>query len=411
VIGRALLALLLLMPAGAMAQSERVPVPEPTEKAVAYHRSGNVIWAASTIWGLLVPAAILWTGLSGRMRNWAQAIGRKWFFVVAAYWVIFTLVSTVIDLPRVYYVSFVRQHAYDLSNQTLAKWASDQMASLAVTLVIGGIALWVPYLLLRKSPQRWWIYTSLLAVPFIVTIVLVQPLWIDPLFNTFGPMQDKTLEAEILQLADRSGIEGGRVFEVAKSEDTKALNAYVNGFGATKRIVLWDTIIKALDRPQLLVVMGHEMGHYVLGHVWKLIILLSLTILGMTYAVHRLAGALIRKYQGRFGFAELGDVASLPLVLLLVGAVSLIVDPFTLAVSRHFEREADRFALEITRANHAGATAFAIMQQENLAVPRPGRLYTWFRASHPSVGERIDFFNDYRPWESGQPLVYAERFK
>ena len=427
-IGRVLLALVLLMPAGAMAQNaaqppaappaasdaasnERVPVPEPSEKALSYHRSGTLIWIFSTVWALLVPAAILWTGFSARIRNWAQAIGRKWFFIVAAYWVIFTLVSTVIDLPRVYYVGFVRQHAYDLSNQTLAKWASDQLANLAVTLVIGGIALWVPYLLLRKSPQRWWIYTSILAVPFIVTIVLVQPLWIDPLFNTFGPMKDKALEADILRLADRSGIEGGRVFEVAKSEDTKALNAYVNGFGATKRIVLWDTIIKALDRPQLLVVMGHEMGHYVLGHVWKLILLLSLTILGMTYAIHRLAGALIRKHTARFGFTELGDVASLPLVLLLVGAVSLVTDPLTLAVSRHFEHEADRFALEITRTNHAGARAFAILQQENLAVPRPGRLYTWFRASHPPIGDRIDFFNDYRPWESGQPLVYAERFK
>ena len=227
------------------------------------------------------------------MRDWAGAIGRKWFFLVAVYWVIFTVASTLIDLPRVYYESFVRQHAYGLSNQTIGKWASDQFANLAVTLVIGGLVLWVPYLLLRKSPTRWWLYTSALAVPFIITIVLVQPLWIDPLFNRFGPMQDKTLEAEILQLADRSGIEGGRVFEVAKSEDTKALNAYVTGFGATKRIVLWDTILKALDRPQLLSVMGHEMGHYVLGHVWKLIILLSVTILGLLYAVHRLSGALI----------------------------------------------------------------------------------------------------------------------
>ena len=175
--------------------------------------------------------------------------------------------------------------------------------------------------------------------------------------------------------------------------------------------MLWDTILKALDRPQLLAVMGHEMGHYVLGHMWRLILLLSLTILGMTYAVHRLSGALIAKYGHRFGFTALGDVASLPLILLLVGAVSLVTDPITLAVQRYYEHEADRFALEITRDNHAGASAFVIMQQENLAVPRPGRLYTWLRASHPPVGERIDFFNDYRPWVSGQPLVYADRFK
>jgi Zn-dependent protease with chaperone function len=393
------------------ASNDRVAVPEPTEQAKAYYRSGNVLWALNTLWALALPALLLWTGLSARMRNVARTLGRKWFFIVAIYWVLFTIVTTALDLPRIYYEQFVREHAYGLSNQTLGKWASDQLASLGVTLVFGVLFLWVPYLLLKKSPRRWWIYTSALAVPFIVLVFLIQPVWIDPLFNRFGPMQDKTLEAEILALADRAGIEGGRVFEVAKSEDTKALNAYVNGFGSSKRIVLWDTIIKALDRTQLLVVMGHEMGHYVLNHVWKLIAILAVTVFLTLYAVQRLSATLIHRFSERFGFTALDDVASLPLVLMLFAAVSVVTDPIALATQRHFEHEADRFALEITRANHAGATAFVIMQQENLAVPRPGRLYTWFRLSHPPVGARIDFFNDYRPWESGQPLVYGNRFR
>jgi Zn-dependent protease with chaperone function len=393
------------------ASSDRVAVPEPTEQAKAYHRSGNVLWVLDTAWALVLPALLLWTGLSARMRDWARRAGRYWFFTVALYWVLFTIVTTVIDLPRAYYEGFVRQHAYGLSNQTLGKWTSDQFAGLGVTLVIGALFLWVPYLLLAKSPRRWWIYTSLLAVPFIILIVLVQPVWIDPLFNRFGPMQDKTLEADILALADRAGIEGGRVFEVAKSEDTKALNAYVNGFGRTKRIVLWDTTLKALDRQQVLVVMGHEMGHYVLDHVWKLIGVLAVMIFVMLYAVQRLAATLIDRFGGRFGFTSLADVASLPLILVLFSLASLVINPAALAISRHFEHEADRFAAEITRDNHAGASAFAILQQENLAVPRPGRLYTWFRMSHPPVGERIDFFNDYRPWESGRPLVYSGLFK
>jgi STE24 endopeptidase len=410
VLAPSLLALVLAAGAQQPASDDRVAVPEPTEQARAYHRSGNVLWVLDTAWALVLPALLLWTGLSARMRDWAHTAGRKWFFAVAIYWVLFTVVTTAIDLPRVYYETFVRQHSYGLSNQTLGKWASDQFAGLGVTLVIGALFLWVPYLLLSKSPRRWWIYTSALAVPFIVLIVLIQPIWIDPLFNRFGPMQDKTLEAEILALADRAGIEGGRVFEVAKSEDTKALNAYVNGFGSTKRIVLWDTIIEALDRKQLLVVMGHEMGHYVLDHIWKLIGILAVTIVASLYGVHRLATSLIGRCGARFGFTSLADVASLPLILMLFTAVSLVTSPVALATQRHFEHEADRFALEITRDNHAGATAFAIMQQENLAVPRPGRLYTWFRMSHPPVGERIDFFNDYRPWQSGQPLVYGDRF-
>jgi len=417
--GALLLAVILLMPAGAMAQSaatpvasaDRVAVPEPSSKALDYHRSGNIIWVFNTAWGLIVPALFLWTGFSGRLRDVAARIGRKWFFTVALYWVIFTLVSTIIDLPRVYYEGFVRQHAYGLSNQTIGKWTSDQIASLGITLVIGSLVLWIPYLLLARSPRRWWLYTTLLAIPFIVLIQLITPIWIDPLFNTFGPMKDKALEAQLLQLADRAGIEGGRVFEVAKSVDTKQLNAYVNGFGATQRIVLWDTIIKAMDRSQLLTVMGHEMGHYVLKHVWQLIAVATLSILVLLYAVYRLSDTLIGRYAGRFRFTSLADVASLPLILLLVGMVSLVIDPLTLAFARHVEHEADRFTLELTHDNHAFGTALVILQQENLGVPRPGRLYTWFRENHPPLGERIDFSNDYRPWATGQPLVYADRFK
>jgi Zn-dependent protease with chaperone function len=280
-----------------------------------------------------------------------------------------------------------------------------------VGLIFGVLFLWIPYLLLNKSPRRWWLYTGLLAIPFIVLVSLVQPIWIDPLFNKFGPMKDKALEAEILRLADRAGIEGSRVFEVAKSEDTKAINAYVAGVGGTKRIVLWDTILAKLEPRELLVVMGHEMGHYVLGHVWKLILFASALIITLLYVIHRIVGWLLARYHDRFGFNELADVASLPLILLLFGTASLVVTPAPLALQRHFEQEADRFGLEITRDNHAAATAFVKLQQENLGVPRPSRLYVWWRENHPSLGDRIDFSNDYRPWETGAPLVYADRFK
>jgi Zn-dependent protease with chaperone function len=389
----------------------RVAVPEPTPQALSYYRSGNVLWIVDNVWGVLVPVAFLVTGFSAALRRRAQRIGRKWFFTIAVYFIAFSVITFVLDLPRVYYEGFVREHAYGLSNQTFAKWASDQITGLLVG-IVGGVAfLWVPYLLLKKSPRRWWLYTGLAAIPFIVLVALVQPIWVDPLFNKFGPMKDKALEAEILQLAERAGIEGSRVFEVAKSEDTKAVNAYVAGFGATKRIVLWDTILAKLNRRQLLVVMGHEMGHYVLGHVWKQILILSSLIIAALYAVHRASGWLIDKYRTRFGFDELSDLASLPLIIVLFGVASLVVTPLALATSRHFEHEADRFGLEITRDNYAAATAFVTLQQENLGVPRPGPIFTWWRANHPPLGERIDFSNDYRPWETNQPLVYADRFK
>ena len=132
-----------------------------------------MLWVFDTVWALVLPAILLWTGLSARMRDWSARVGRRWFFVIAIYWIVFTILTTAVDLPRVYYESFMRQHAYGLSNQTLGKWASDQAANLGVTLVIGALFLWVPYLLLERSPRRWWLYTTMLAVPFILLVQLV----------------------------------------------------------------------------------------------------------------------------------------------------------------------------------------------------------------------------------------------
>jgi len=392
-------------------RAERVAVPDPPPEALSYYRSGNVLFVLGSLWDLLIPSLLLFAGVSARIRDWSRRRGRKWFFEIGLYFIAFTVIIFLVDLPLSYYQGFVRQHAYGLSNQTFEKWARDEVTGLMVSIVAGVLFIWVPFLMLSKSPRRWWLYTGILAIPFIVLVSLVQPVWIDPLFNKFGPMKDKALEADILNLADRAGIEGSRVFEVAKSEDTKAVNAYVAGFGGTKRIVLWDTILAKLNREQLLVVMGHEMGHYVLGHVWKSILSLSALIILALYAVHRTAGWLIARYRHRFGFTELADVASLPLIIVLFSIASLVVTPVALAMQRHFEHEADRFGLEITRDNYSAATAFVTLQQENLGVPRPGPLYIWWRASHPPLGERIDFSNDYRPWESNQPLVYESYFK
>ncbi len=398
-------------PRPADADTGPVPVPEPSPLAMQRYRSGIVLWIVDTIWGFVLPGLVLVTGLSARMRDWSTRIGRKWFFVIAIYFAVFSILTFVVDLPRAYYEEFVRDHAYGLSNQTFRKWFSDSLISLVVGIIGGTLFLWIPYLLLRKSPRRWWLYTGLAAVPFLLLMIVVKPVWIDPLFNTFGPMKDKTLETRILQLADRAGIAGSRVYEVDKSTDTNALNAYVTGFGATKRIVLWDTIIKRLDEPQLLFVMGHEMGHYVLGHMWKLVAMFAIVILLTLFGIHLTAGAVIARYRGRMGFESLGDIASLPLLLVLFNLGFLIASPFALAYNRHVEHEADRFGLEITRTSHAAALSFVRLQQDNLANPNPAWLIKVFEYSHPTLGERIEFANTYRPWEHGEPLVYESHFK
>jgi Zn-dependent protease with chaperone function len=301
----------------------------------------------------------------------------------------------------------VRLHDYGLSNQSLRKWFGDSVIMLAISMATGFALAWVPYLLLARSLGRWWIYTTALSVPFLFVATLITPIWIAPLFNKFGPMKDRALEQKILALAARAGIEGSRVFEVEKSVDTKALNAYVTGVFATKRIVLWDTLIAKLDEKELLVVMGHEMGHYALGHVVRSIILSSVvTLLGL-FLVDWSGRLLIGRYSKRLGFDRLSDIASLPLVLMLLEVAMLLLGPVALAYSRHQEREADQFALDMTRTNRSGARAFVKLQEENLSNPRPGPIYRFFRSSHPSIGERIDFCNSYHPWLS-EPVQPAK---
>ena len=308
-----------------------------------------------------------------------------------------------IERPLAYYEGFVRLHEYGLSNQTLAKWSTDSLKGLGVEMAVGFLFTWVPFLLLARAPRRWWLYTTLLSIPFLFASVLVKPIWIDPLFNDFGPMKNQALERSILGLAERAGIEGSRVFEVNKSVDTKAVNAYVTGVLQTKRIVLWDTLIARLGEKELLAVMAHEMGHYVLGHVVRSILLSSLATLIGLYFVDRVGRRLIDRYRHLLKFDSLADVASVPLLLLLIQLSSLFLTPAVYAYSRYQEHEADRFALDLTRANHSAAMAFVKLQEENLSNPRPGLVYKIFRATHPSIGERIDFCNSYRPGETAQP--------
>lgn len=399
------------VPLATGSESLRVAVPEPSPKAMDYYWSGNALWIVAQALSLAIPAMVLLSGLSTRMRTFAQGAGRPWLAMILIYFLLYSILVYALSFPLSYYSGYVRQHAFGLSNQTFSRWFGNSLKSLAVGLVSGSLVIWLPYLLIRRSPRRWWLYTGVLSLPLLLFVTLVEPLWISPLFNRFGPMKDQKLESEILNLARQAGIEGGRVFEVDKSVDTRAVNAYVTGFLGSKRIVLWDTLLAKLNAREVRVVMAHEMGHYVLNHVTQGILTGFLGILAVLFGTHHLARLALRRFRERLGFGDLSDVASLPLLLFCLGFLSLVSQPLGLALSRHWEREADRFALELTRDNHAAATAFVRLQTENLANPRPGKLFVMWRGSHPSLAERIEFANDYRPWQGSAPLRYSRLFR
>ena len=380
------------------------------------------MWIVIQVWTLTVLASLLVTGLSARMRTWANRPGRSWPLTIAAYLVLFLLFTLIVNLPLSYFAGYVRPHAYGLSNQGLGRWFGNVLKTLVLPdtrfppfqipgLLLGYLFVLPLFVLLRKSPSRWWLYGGLALMPLIFFGALIKPVWMDPLLNDYGPLKDKALESSILELAHRAGIDGGRVLEVNMSRDTKSMDATVVGFSGTERIVVWDTTIAGLEKPELMTVLAHEIGHRVLGHVRNTLLMLSCLLLTALGLVHWAAGPIVKHFRERFGFDRLDDIASLPLILLLLNLALLLLLPAYNALLRYQEHEADRFAVELTRDNHAAATAFIKLTQGVLGVPRHGWLFTVWRDTHPSLGARLDFFNEYRPWQKGQPLKYDRFFR
>lgn len=388
-----------------------VPVPEASAKGIAFYASGNVLWVVQLIFSLAVPMLIVFTRFGARLRDFCGRITGTWLWQTALYAFFFLLIVAILSLPLDFYGGYIRPHAYGLSNQTIARWLNHYLTGTAISTVMGIILVWIVYGIIRKSPRRWWLYFGLLNFPLAIVLVFVQPIWIAPLFNTFGPMKNKQLEQKILQLSERAGIEGSRVYEVDMSSDTKQVNAYVTGIGSSKRIVIWDTAIKELTVDELLFVMGHEMGHYVLHHMWWGILIYTLiTIVGL-FLVYLTVGLFLRKYSKRMGFSEMRDIASLPLLILIYSFYSFLLMPAENFFSRSIEHNADTFGLELTHFNEAAGTGFVKLTSTNLANPWPGPLYMLFRASHPSVGARITYFNEYKPWCHGESLEYRRFFR
>lgn len=392
-------------------QCAHVAIPEASEQALRFYKSGNILWIITQAWALIIPLLFLVTGVSGKLGKFASKWGKNWFFTLVVYLVLFIAIFQLLDLPLDFYASYIRLHDYGLSNQSFGRWFGNYGKSSLVSL-IGAIAfVWIFYLLLKKSPKRWWFYSSLAAIVILFITMLVQPIWIDPLFNKFGPMQNKELEQEILHLAAKARIENGRIYEVDKSQDTTMLNAYVVGLGSSNRIVLWDTTLAKLSQDQLLFVMGHEMGHYVLHHIWWGLAYYGALSFLIFYLTYRSANALLHRYRKKFGFSHLYEIASLPLLLLLTGFFLLLSTPLSNFFSRTIEHHADEFGLEITQNNQAAGEAFVALQQQNLANPKPGPIYKFWRSTHPPLGERIDFCNSYCPWKQNRPLKYGRFFQ
>lgn len=384
-------------------------VPEPSPLAWEAYRTGNALWVLGHLrrFGLL--ALALRTGLGPALVTRAAGGAGPVLGAVRGF-LAFELAWVLVQLPFSLLLGLVRPHVLGLSRQSFARFAEHFLLGVGIELAIGAAAVGVTFFLMQRFRERWALAAWALLAPLAFVVMMVKPVWIDPLFQDFGAMRDKALEARILALAARCGVEAERVFEVDQSKDTKAVNGYVAGFLGTRRIVLWSTLVDRLAPDEVLAVMAHELGHDRLGH---LALGFGLSVLGGLAGLMLLAWSHARLVAARgadFCVASPYAPAAWPVLRLLVMAIMLAGSPVELATSRWIEHQADVFALELTRDNAAVARAFAKLQVENLAIPRPGPLYVLLRATHPPLGARIDFAVGYTPWAGGGPLRYGSYF-
>jgi STE24 endopeptidase len=373
-----------------------------TPEMIRHSRIYDVLYFVDFLYGIAVLVFILKTGWSANMRALASRLARWPFVAAMLYFVLLSLVTAVLTFPLDLYGGFIVPRQFDLTNQSFAAWMGDFGKALAVNIVIFTPIAAVALILIRRI-RRWWLALWIGSIPLIILGVLAQPLIIDPLFNNFQPLRDASLRQALLEEASRAGIENKRVYEVDKSKQTKEMNAYVTGIGPSARIVMWDTLLAKLDRDEILAVMGHEMGHYVLKHLWKgIAFTIAITFLGFFIAQRLFEWGLARwgvgwKIDGR------ADPAAIPWLLAVSSILAFLLSPVYSGYSRHVEHQADVFGLELTHLNEAMASSFVKFAEDSKADPRPPRFIEWWRYSHPSLGRRIDFVLAYKPWEKGQP--------
>ena len=369
-----------------------------TDEMRRHTRLREVLYFVGVAWSFGILVLLLATGLSRRMRDAAARVTKKPFFIAMIYVALFVLVTALLDLPLSYYAGFVVPHRFDLTDQTLGSWAGDYLKGLGVSLAISSVVGAFAFLAIRRI-RRWWIVLWLFTVPLIILLVVVQPIILDPIFNKFEPLKDQVLRQKLLDLASRAGIEGSRVYQVNKSKQTKTMNAYVNGIGPTNRIVMWDTLLAKMDHDEVLAVMGHEMGHYVMKHIWKT---LAFT-LGLSIFVFYLTYRMYEPGLRRWGLSERGDPATLPWLLLVSGVITFLLSPVISGYSRWQEHQSDIFSLEVTHLNEPMATAFVKFAEDSKQDPNPHPFIKFWSYTHPPIAERIPFALQYKPWERGEP--------
>jgi STE24 endopeptidase len=358
------------------------------DKATRYHRLKRQSDLASMLWSVLLLGGLAATGGSARLRDAAAALApasAPAFATVLWFIVLLSILHEIAAVPLAFYSGFFLERRYGLSKETLRSWLADQAKAFGIALVVGVTAGELVYGFIRLSPDRWWLAAGITFSLLIVGLTNLAPVLLLPVFYTLKPLEREALKARLIALAERAGARVLGAYEWGLGEKTMKANAALAGLGSTRRILVSDTMLAEFSDEEIEVVLAHEIAHHVHGDIWKGIAFESALIVAGFY----LASQVLHAAAGPIGLRGVSDVAGLPLLLLAAGAVSLVMVPAAHAMSRAFERKADRFALDLTRNPAAFISAMRRLSAQNLAEEHPSRIVQWLFYSHPPVKDRI----------------------
>ncbi|MDF2604868.1 M48 family metallopeptidase [Sphingomonas sp.] len=355
-------------------------------KSDAYFEGGYWLILWNAVVAVLVYGALLASGFSAWMRDLAERRVRRTWLVPGLYGVLFTLVSFLLFLPWTIYTGFVREAQYDLMSQTFGAWLIDQLKMLGVSLVVNALLFTAIYAVIRRFRRAWWAVGTAVVVGFLTIGLLLGPVFIEPLFNRYTEMAAGPLRDRIVAMAEAHHIPADHIYVADASRQTKRISANVAGLGPTIRIALNDNLLNRTSPDEVAAVMGHEMGHYVLGHIWRLLLWFALAVLVIFFALSRIAPRLIARHP-RWGVRDVADPAGAPLLLAITSVLVALATPYISTVTRLSESEADRFGLDAARAPDGFATAAIRLSEYRKLEPGPIEEFVFF--DHPSGATRV----------------------
>lgn len=365
--------------------------PERKELLISYSRFKNIWRFASFFIGVVLLGIILFTGLSAKIRNLAQKVTGKRAVHWLIYIILFMVVLFIINLPFDYYRNFLVEHDYGFSNQTGGEWFAESLKSLVVTIIFSCIILGLLYWLINRF-KRWWLYFAVGMIPIAVLMIIIVPVVVSPMFNKFEPLKDEQLAAKMTQLANKAGIQDPDIYQVDASKQSKKINAYFTGMFGTRRIVLYDNMINNFSHEEIEFVMGHEIGHFKMYHIWKGLFIAVIIVFAASWLADRLLPRIINRFRRRLGFEKLGDIASIPLLILFITVFSFITQPFQNTISRIHEYDSDEYGLRLSGVTAEDAVrTFDKLSVFNLSDPAPSPIIEFWFYDHPALYKRMDF--------------------